>query len=126
MVQFFSFFRRSKVKKEVVENQRQYPRKATHDPIVIQYPYPAQETYNLVNISEGGIQFACPDRMLGPNDLFACNIDLAEEDIQIAVMAKVIWAETFGNARNVGASFLSIHDEACAVIRDFIKTPAAV
>lgn len=131
MVQFFSFVKRSKVKKEFVENQRQYPRKATHDLITIQYPYPVQGTYNLVNISEGGIQLTCPDRLLGPKDLFTCNINLAEEDIQIAVMAKIIWAKTFVQAAqnrfyHVGVSFLSIHEEACTVIRDFVHSPVSV
>lgn len=127
MAQFFSFFKRAQVRKEIVENQRQYLRKIAEGPVAIQYPYPAQGHYNLVNISEGGIQFTCPKPLVNPNDFFTCNVHLVEENIQIAVLAKVIWAQTFGNnfrnSYHVGASFLSIHEEACAVIRNFVRSP---
>ena len=137
MAQFFYFFRKSKAHKEIVENERRYPRKEAHELMTIQFPYAIQGEYPLVDISEGGIRFTCPDKLLNPGDLFTCSIHLAAVDIQISVMAKVVWAESFENRRDnrrgmspnfyhVGASLLSIHEEACAVIRNFVKSPLAM
>lgn len=100
--------------------QRRYPRKLTNSLLALEAS--EKPICNLVDISEGGIQFSSP-RKLEHGALFSCLINLIEKDVQIPVMAKVVWARRCRKCRgiyHVGASFLSIHEEASQTIRDFI------
>ncbi len=104
--------------------QRRYPRKLTNSLLALEAP--ERPICNLVDISEGGIQFASP-RKLERGAFFSCLINLIEKDVRIPVMAKVVWTRRCHKCRgiyHVGACFLSIHDEACALIRDFVVAPS--
>lgn len=129
------FLRRFLFGKDRPWEQRQYPRRLTNSLLALDRApgttMPGTEKSekpicNLVDISEGGIQFSSPKK-LERGSLFSCDIELVEKDVRIPVLAKVVWVRPRRKCRgiyHVGACFLSIREEASALIRNFVTTPS--
>lgn len=74
---------------------------------------------NLVNFSEGGLQFSVKSR-IKPGTLLKMVINLVERDMDVPVVAKVCWVKAImgkGEAYRVGVSFQEILPEHQSILR---------
>ena len=85
---------------------------------------PERHVLNLVNISEGGLQFSSP-KPLKQNQIINLVVNLTKTEAQIEALAQVTWikklSEKHSNIYRVGVTFLGISQEAAQKIQDFLK-----
>ncbi len=118
MFNFFFF------KKKKADNRRKAVRKYTRNLVSVELPQ--RHVLNLVNISERGLQFSCPQR-LKKDQTVSLTVNLAEAGAQIQVLGRVAWSKKFASAESkvyrIGVSFIELSQEAGQLIRHFV-TPA--
>lgn len=115
------------------KEKRRFPRMKTFDLLKCEYPAKeaAVQITNLVNISEGGLQFVCQN-LFRLADRLRMTINLAELERDIPVEAKVVWiCKEHRNPRmgddlscRVGVSFTGIADQDRAAIHDLVHQAA--
>ncbi|MCM8775579.1 MAG: PilZ domain-containing protein, partial [Candidatus Omnitrophica bacterium] len=74
--------------------------------------HPVHEIANILNISEGGLRFACHKR-IEPETILDITINIGEINKQVTVEGKVIWSRRKKNLAHCyhhGVSFVRIHD----------------
>lgn len=103
------------------EERRQKTRQKSRNLVAVESPERA--IFNLVNISEGGIQYSSVDA-LRKSQIVNLIINLVEEGTQIEVLGKVVWCQPISNEEfptyRIGISFVNLHAEAGTIIRHFI------
>ncbi|MBI2167830.1 MAG: PilZ domain-containing protein [Candidatus Omnitrophica bacterium] len=97
------------------EEKRRHPRIKLFDLVKCEYPPRPLivQINNLVNLSEGGLQFLCQD-MFKLSQEIRITINLAELERDISVRGKVVWIRKERALHNascrVGISFTEISD----------------
>lgn len=113
--------------------KRRYPRMKTFNLVKCEYPARAVtvQISNLINVSEGGLQFICQN-MFRLAEKLRITINLAELGRDIPVEAKVVWLRKehqtprMGNnlCCRVGVSFTEIADQDREAIHDLVHQVA--
>ena len=83
-----------------------------------------EQISNLIDISEGGLQFFSKER-IEPDTVLKITVNMAEKKKQVPIITKVMWTRPEkkgqGTGYEVGVSFLEIDPKDRDLINDFVK-----
>lgn len=110
-------------------DRRRYPRVKTSNLLKIApETVPNSSLTNLINISEGGIQFTYPKRIF-PQTQCRMVLNFAEKDMQIPVTGRVVWVKknkTTGHAFRAGVEFTDVEARDLLMIRNYVQETMAL
>lgn len=102
-------------------NRRQYPRVLSNNLIAVHAD--KRLVFNLVNLSENGIQFSS-SHDFKKKEILSVAVNLAEISTQILTLSRVVWTRAISYKKlkvyRVGMTFMELGMEDLQVLRQFI------
>lgn len=109
------------LKRKNEKERRKYPRINTRNLLAIQLT--ERTIFNLVDISENGLQFSSP-RNFKRKEILKLSVNLAEADIQIPALSQVVWIRPIFYKKvevfRIGVTFLELSQQAVQVLRQYV------